>query len=35
VVSHAHDMGDWAPERVERVIGKSGEEHTIYLWQIR
>jgi len=34
VVSHANDMGDWAPDRVERVISLSGEEHTLYLWRI-
>jgi SAM-dependent methyltransferase len=32
VVSHTHDMGDWWPERVERV--KRGEEHILYLWRI-
>ena len=35
VVSHAHYMGDWVPERVERIIATSGEEHTVYLWRIR
>jgi predicted RNA methylase len=34
VVSHAHDMGDWAPARVERVISRSGHEHTLYLWRV-
>ena len=29
VVSHAYDMGDWAPDRVEEVIGTS-----VYLWTI-
>jgi SAM-dependent methyltransferase len=29
IVSHAFDMGDWKPERVERVNGK-----TIYLWVV-
>lgn len=29
VVSHAFDMGDWAPEQTERVDGK-----TIYAWTI-
>jgi len=29
IVSHAFDMGDWKPERVERVEGR-----TIYLWTI-
>ena len=35
VVSHAHYLGDWVPERVERIIATSGEEHTVYLWRIR
>jgi len=29
VVSHAFDMGDWQPDRTERVNGR-----TIYLWSI-
>jgi protein-L-isoaspartate O-methyltransferase len=29
VVSHAFDMGDWKPDKVERVDGR-----TIYLWTI-
>ena len=29
VVSHSFDMGDWKPDRVERVDGR-----TIYLWTI-
>jgi ribosomal protein L11 methylase PrmA len=29
VVSHAFDMGDWKPERTERVEGR-----TLYLWTI-
>jgi SAM-dependent methyltransferase len=34
VVSHAHHMGDWVPERVERITTKGGEEHLVYLWRI-
>jgi hypothetical protein len=34
VVSHAHDMGDWTPERVERILAGSGDEHIVYLWRI-
>ncbi len=34
VVSHEHHMGDWAPERVERVRAGSGSVHTLYLWRI-
>jgi precorrin-6B methylase 2 len=29
VVSHAFDMGDWKPDRIERVEGR-----TLYLWTI-
>lgn len=29
IVSHAFDMGDWKPERVERVEGR-----TIYFWTV-
>jgi SAM-dependent methyltransferase len=35
VVSHAHYMSDWVPERVEKIIARSGEEHILYLWRIR
>jgi SAM-dependent methyltransferase len=34
VVSHTHDMGDWAPARVDRVVSTRGEEHVLYLWRI-
>jgi SAM-dependent methyltransferase len=34
VVSHNHDMGDWVPDRTERVRDESGEEHVLYLWLI-
>ncbi len=34
VISHTHDMGDWSPERVERVKARSGEEHILYRWRI-
>jgi hypothetical protein len=33
IISHAHDMGDWPPDRTDRVTVK-GEEHVIYLWRI-
>ena len=29
VVSHSFDMGDWKPDKVERIDGR-----TIYLWTI-
>ena len=34
IVSHDFDMGDWKPERTERVKDSSGWDHTIYLWRI-
>ena len=34
VVSHDFDMGDWKPERTERIKDSSGWDHTIYLWRI-
>jgi SAM-dependent methyltransferase len=33
VVSHNFDMGEWAPERTERV-DVHGQTHTVYLWTI-
>lgn len=34
VVSHAFDMGNWKPDRVERVKDSDGVSRTIYLWRI-
>jgi tRNA G37 N-methylase Trm5 len=34
IVSHDFDMGDWKPERTERIKDASGWDHTIYLWRI-
>lgn len=34
VVSHDFSMGDWQPDRVERVIDSAGLLRTIYLWRI-
>jgi len=34
IVSHDFDMGDWKPERTERIKDSSGWDHTIYLWRI-
>jgi hypothetical protein len=31
VVSHWHDMGDWAPKRTLRVTS-DGRERSVYLW---
>jgi len=34
VVSHDFGMGDWKPDRVERVKDSAGHVRTIYLWRI-
>ncbi|WP_414619638.1 class I SAM-dependent methyltransferase [Calothrix sp. CCY 0018] len=34
IVSHAFDMGEWKPERVEQVKGKNGGTYTIYQWTV-
>lgn len=34
VVSHDFNMGDWQPDRVERMIDSAGLPRTIYLWRI-
>jgi SAM-dependent methyltransferase len=34
VISHKFHMGDWEPDRMERVRAESGEFHTLYLWRI-
>lgn len=33
IVSHYHDLGDWKPERTERVTVE-GRNHPIYLWTV-
>jgi precorrin-6B methylase 2 len=33
IVSHWHDMGDWAPQQTERVTS-GGRERPVYLWTI-
>lgn len=33
IISHDFDMGEWKPERVERVQG-SARQHTIYYWVV-
>jgi SAM-dependent methyltransferase len=35
VVSHDFGMGDWKPDRVERITDSMGLLRTIYLWRIR
>jgi SAM-dependent methyltransferase len=34
IVSHRFDMGDWIPEKIEKVILPDGKEHLIYLWRV-
>lgn len=34
IVSHAFDMGDWKPDRVEQVRDKNGRDYTLYLWTV-
>ncbi len=33
IVSHAFDMGDWAPDRTMQVTSNQGT-HTLYLWVV-
>ncbi len=35
IVSHDFRMGDWKPERTEKVLDEYGDVHEIYLWTIR
>ena len=35
VVSHDFKIGDWKPDRMERVPGERGREHLLYLWTIK
>jgi SAM-dependent methyltransferase len=35
VVSHDFGMGDWRPDRVERITDSTGLVRTLYLWRIR
>jgi hypothetical protein len=34
IVSHDFDMGDWKPERTEKIKDSSGWDHTLYLWRL-
>lgn len=34
IVSHRFDMGDWEPEKIEKIILPDGKEHLIYLWRV-
>lgn len=33
IISHYHDMGDWKPERVQRVTVE-GDSHPVYRWTV-
>jgi SAM-dependent methyltransferase len=35
VVSHDFKIGDWAPDRTERVRDDRGNNHVLFLWTIR
>jgi SAM-dependent methyltransferase len=36
IVSHAHDLGDWKPDRSVRIrVSETGRERTLYLWTVR
>jgi cyclopropane fatty-acyl-phospholipid synthase-like methyltransferase len=35
VVSHDFKIGDWSPEKTERVKGARKDAHVIYLWTIK
>lgn len=34
IVSHAFDMGEWKPERVEQVTDNNGRTYTLYQWTV-
>lgn len=35
IVSHDFKMGDWKPDRIEKIRDDFGDEHFLYLWTIR
>jgi SAM-dependent methyltransferase len=35
IVSHWHDMGDWTPERTERIDGSRFGPRNVYRWTVR
>jgi cyclopropane fatty-acyl-phospholipid synthase-like methyltransferase len=35
VVSHDFKIGEWAPDRTERVRDERGNDHVLFLWTVR
>jgi cyclopropane fatty-acyl-phospholipid synthase-like methyltransferase len=35
VVSHDFKIGDWPPERTERIKGTRKDDHVVYLWTVK
>jgi precorrin-6B methylase 2 len=34
IVSHNYDMGDWKPEKEQRITLADGTQHTVYFWTV-
>lgn len=35
IISHRFDMGDWEPDKVQKIKLPDGKEHIIYLWILK
>ncbi len=35
IVSHRFTMGDWAPDKTEKIKGEDGDDYEIHLWTIK
>jgi uncharacterized protein (TIGR03000 family) len=35
VVSHRFTLGEWKPDRTEKVLGKDGDEYTLHYWVVK
>jgi SAM-dependent methyltransferase len=35
IISHRFDMGDWEPDKVQKIKLADGKEHIIYLWVLK
>ncbi|WP_231955601.1 SAM-dependent methyltransferase [Aquiflexum balticum] len=35
IISHRFDMGDWEPDKVQKIKLPDGKEHIIYLWVLK